>query len=43
MQTTKNVFENQIQGLQAVGYHFITYEDLAKYKMGKNNYIKNHV
>ena len=28
MQTTKNVFENQIQGLQAVGYHFITYEDL---------------
>ena len=40
MQTTKNVFENQIQGLQAVGYHFITYEDLAKYKNGEEQLYK---
>ena len=40
MQTTKNVFENQIQGLQAVGYHFITYEDLKAYKEGKKELYK---
>ena len=40
MQTTKNVFENQIQGLQAVGYHFITYEYLAKYKNGEEQLYK---
>ena len=37
MQTTKDVFEKQIKGLKDFGYHFITYEDLQKYK---NNEIK---
>ena len=37
MQTSKDVFENQIKGLKDFGYHFITYEDLQKYK---NNEIK---
>ena len=37
MQTPKDVFENQIKGLQDFGYHFITYQDLQKFK---NNEIK---
>lgn len=40
MQTTQKVFEKQIQGLQKVGYHFITYEDLEKYKEGKEKLYK---
>ena len=37
MQTTKDTFENQIVGLRNLGYKFITYEDLKKFK---NNEIK---
>lgn len=37
MQTTKDKFESQIRGLLDFGYHFITYEDLQKFK---NNEIK---
>ena len=37
MQTTKDVFERQISGLLDFGYHFITYDDLQKFK---NNEIK---
>lgn len=37
MQTTKDTFENQVKGLIDFGYHFITYEDLQKFK---NNEIK---
>lgn len=37
MQTPKDVFERQIKGLQDFGYHFITYDDLKKFK---NNEIK---
>lgn len=32
MQTTKERFEEQIKGLQDYGYHFITYDELQKYK-----------
>ena len=37
MQTPKELFEKQIKGLQDFGYHFISYEDLQKFK---NNEIK---
>ena len=37
MQTTQNVFEEQIKGLKALGYNFITYDDLVKFY---NNEIK---
>lgn len=37
MQTPKDIFEKQIKGLQDLGYHFITYQDLQKFK---NNEIK---
>lgn len=37
MQTTKDTFENQIVGLRNLGYKFITYEDLKKFK---NNEIE---
>lgn len=37
MQTTKDVFENQINGLKNLGYEFISYEQLQKYK---NNEIQ---
>ena len=32
METTKDTFEKQISGLKSLGYDFITYEDLLKYK-----------
>ena len=32
MQTTKAVFEKQIVGLKNLGYDFITYEQLQKFK-----------
>lgn len=32
MQTTKETFEKQIEGLQRSGYNFITYSELNKYK-----------
>ena len=37
MQTTQEVFEKQILGLKKLGYNFITYEELVKYK---NNEIE---
>lgn len=37
MQTSKDTFEKQIKGLKDIGYNFITYEQLQKYK---NNEIK---
>lgn len=40
MQTTKEVFENQIKGLKNMGYHFITYNDLREYKEGKKEIYK---
>lgn len=40
MQTTKKRFEEQINGLQAVGYHFINYDDLIKYKNGEKKLYK---
>ena len=33
MQTTKSVFEKQIVGLKNLGYDFITYEQLQKFKI----------
>lgn len=35
MQTTKESFENQIVGLQKIGYEFIRYDDLIHYKKGE--------
>lgn len=35
MQTTKETFEKQIEGLEKSGYEFITYSDLEKYKNGE--------
>ena len=35
MQTTKDVFEKQIEGLEKSGYEFITYSDLEKYQKGE--------
>ena len=35
MQTTTEVFENQIIGLQKSGYRFISYEDLKNYSEGQ--------
>ena len=35
MQTTQEVFEKQILGLKKIGYNFITYEELVKYKNNK--------
>ena len=32
MQTTKDLFEKQVSGLKKLGYDFITYEELQKYK-----------
>lgn len=40
MQTTKEIFEDQIKGLKNMGYHFITYEDLKAYKEGKKELYK---
>ena len=35
MQTTKENFENQITGLQKIGYQFIRYDDLIRYSRGE--------
>lgn len=35
MQTTKENFENQITGLQKIGYEFIRYDDLIRYSKGE--------
>lgn len=40
MQTTKDTFEEQINGLKAFGYHFIDYEDLQEYKKGEKSLYK---
>ena len=40
MQTKESTFEKQINGLKAVGYHFITYEDLVEYKNGQKPLYK---
>lgn len=40
MQTTKDTFEKQISGLQKIGYHFITYDDLEQYKNGQKKLYK---
>ena len=40
MQTTKEVFENQMRGLKKIGYRFITFEDLKEYKEGKKELYK---
>lgn len=40
MQTKESTFEGQINGLQAVGYHFINYEDLVAYKNGQKPLYK---
>ncbi len=32
MQTPRDIFEKQIKGLRTLGYNFITYEELVKYK-----------
>lgn len=40
MQTKESTFEEQINGLKAVGYHFINYEDLVEYKNGQKPLYK---
>lgn len=40
MQTTKETFEKQLVGLMNVGYHFISYDDLIKYKNGEEMLYK---
>lgn len=40
MQTKESTFEAQLNGLKAIGYHFITYEDLVKYKNGQKPLYK---
>lgn len=40
MQTKESTFEKQINGLKAVGYHFINYEDLVEYKNGQKPLYK---
>lgn len=40
MQTTKKTFEEQLTGLQTVGYHFINYNDLIEYKKGNKKIYK---
>lgn len=35
MQTTKENFENQIAGLEKIGYEFIRYDDLIRYSKGE--------
>lgn len=40
MQTDVDTYENQIKGLQKVGYHFINYNDLQEYKDGKKKIYK---
>lgn len=40
MQTKESTFEKQINGLKAVGYHFINYEDLVEYKNGQKSLYK---
>lgn len=40
MQTTKEKFEQQMLGLEKVGYHFITYEDLQQYYNGNKKLYK---
>lgn len=41
MQTTKEKFEKQIKGLQELGYHFISYDDLIKYNKNEKALPKN--
>lgn len=41
MQTTEKRFKQQILGLKALGYHFISYEDLIKYNNGEGKLAKN--
>lgn len=41
MQTTDEKFEEQISGLQAFGYHFISYQDLIQYNKGEKPLPKN--
>lgn len=40
MQTSKEVFEKQINGLQTLGYHFISYNDLIEYQAGEKKLYK---
>ena len=40
MQTTKDTFEEQINGLKNVGYHFISYKDLVEYQKGNKKLYK---
>jgi len=35
MQTRKDIFEKQIEGLQSIGYEFIRYDDLISYYKGE--------
>lgn len=41
MQTSKEKFINQITGLKALGYHFISYDDLIQYNNGEKALPKN--
>lgn len=40
MQTTKKTFEEQIRGLENLGYHFISYQDLIDYNNGQKKLYK---
>lgn len=40
MQTTEKTFEEQIRGLENLGYHFISYQDLIDYNNGQKKLHK---
>lgn len=40
MQTTEKTFEEQIRGLENLGYHFISYQDLIYYNNGQKKLYK---
>ena len=40
MQTTEKTFEKQIRGLENLGYHFISYQDLIDYNNGQKKLYK---
>lgn len=40
MQTTEKTFEEQIKGLENLGYHFISYQDLIDYNNGQKELYK---
>ena len=40
MQTTEKTFEEQIRGLENLGYHFISYQDLIDYNNGQKKLYK---